>query len=237
MLRGIGGQNIFQEDEDCEKFIEVLYSYKKTIGYEIYAYCLMGNHIHLLIKQGKEDLSNTMKRIGASYVYWYNWQYGRKGHLFQDRYKSEAVEDDAYLLTVIRYIHQNPVRAGLVEEIGAYKWSSYKEYMEKERLVSTDFVLGIFNKDREKAIQSFIEFNREMKEEKCLEITEERKTISDKDVRKTVEAKYKMEIAELQKQEPMIQTEVLRFLKELEGVSLRQLSRITGFTVNRIFRA
>jgi len=73
----------------------------------------MGNHVHLLIKEGKEVLSNTMKRIGASYVHWYNWQYNRKGHLFQDRYKSEAVEDDAYFLTVLRYIHQNPLKAGL----------------------------------------------------------------------------------------------------------------------------
>ena len=87
MIRGINQQNIFSVDEDYEKFIAILSKYHKKSEYEIYAYCLMGNHIHLLIKEGKEALSNSMKRIGTSYVSWYNWQYNRKGHLFQDRYK------------------------------------------------------------------------------------------------------------------------------------------------------
>ena len=115
----------------------------------------MGNHVHLLIKEGKETLSNTMKRIGASYVYWYNWQYNRKGHLFQDRFKSEAVEDDAYFLMVLRYIHQNPLKAGLTNDIASYKWSSYKEYMTETKIVNVDFVLSLFDKEKDKAIEKF----------------------------------------------------------------------------------
>ncbi len=118
----------------------------------------MGNHLHLLIKEGKEILSNTMKRIGASYVYWYNWQYNRKGHLFQDRFKSEAVEDDAYFLTVLRYIHQNPQKAGLTDDIASYKWSSYKEYTSKKTIVNIDFVLSLFDKEIDKAIEGFKRF-------------------------------------------------------------------------------
>lgn len=87
----------------------------------------MGNHVHILIKEGKEDLGNVMRRIGASYVYWYNVKYDRVGHLFQDRFKSEAVEDNRYLLSVLRYIHQNPLKAGIVSDIREYKWSSYKQ--------------------------------------------------------------------------------------------------------------
>ena len=121
MLRGINRQSIFEDDGDYIKFLDVLCTYKKNIEYEIYAYCLMGNHVHLLMKEGNEEISRTMKRIGASYVYWYNWQYGRKGHLFQDRYKSEAVEDDKYLLTVLRYIHQNPIKARLAKNVADYK--------------------------------------------------------------------------------------------------------------------
>jgi len=112
MIRGINQQNIFSGDEDYEKFIAIFSKYHKKSEYEIYAYCLMGNHAHLLIKEGKEALSHAMKRIGTSYVSWYNWQYNRKGHLFQDRYKSEPVEDDVYFLTVLRYIHQNPSKDG-----------------------------------------------------------------------------------------------------------------------------
>ncbi len=237
MIRGINKQNIFADDGDNEKFIDVLDKYRKKIEYEIYAYCLMGNHIHLLIKEGKEDLSNTMKRIGTSYVYWYNWQYSRKGHLFQDRYKSEPVEDDAYFLTVLRYIHQNPVKAGLTNNIESYKWSSYKEYITKAKIANVDFALAMFDEDKDEAIRRFRRFNMESNNDKCLEVTEKRKTMSDKDIRRLVLNKYNIELASLHNEQPRTQIEVLKYLKELDGSSLRQLSRLTGFTVNKIFRA
>jgi len=222
MIRGINQQNIFADDEDDEKFIAILDTYRKKIEYEIYAYCLMGNHVHLLIKEGKEVLSNTMKRIGTSYVCWYNWQYNRKGHLFQDRFKSEAVEDDAYFLTVLRYIHQNP---------------SYQEYISKTKIVNVDFVLALFDKEEDKAIEKFKRFNKESNYDQCLEVIEKRKTISDKKIRKLALQKYNIELASLQNALLETQIEVLKYLKELEGSSLKQLSRLTGFTVNKIFRA
>ena len=236
MLRGINHQNIFEDDGDYEKFIDVLETYQRVIGFEVYAYCLMGNHIHLLIKEGNEEFSNTMKRIGASYVYWYNWQYNRKGHLFQDRYRSEAIEDDKYLLTVLRYIHQNPVKAGLEKDIETYKWSSYTEYIGKMKIVNTDFILGIFDKDIDKAIKSFIKFNKEAVNCKCLEEKEQRKTISDKEIKQIVQNKYNIELATLQNQLPKAQIEILKYLKELEGSSLRQLSRLTSFTVRELLK-
>ena len=97
MVRGINQQNIFVEDNDYLKYIDTLREYKKEIAFELYAYCLMGNHLHLLIKEGNEEIGNTMRRIGVSYAYWYNRQYDRSGHLFQGRFKSEPVEDDTYL--------------------------------------------------------------------------------------------------------------------------------------------
>ena len=110
IMRGINRQSIFEDDEDYERFIETLKKYKETSEYKIYAFCLMRNHFHLLMKTEKEDLDLVIKRIAGSYVYWYNLKYHRSGHLFQDRYKSEAVEDDPYFLTVLRYIHHNPIR-------------------------------------------------------------------------------------------------------------------------------
>ena len=101
ILRGVNRQVIFESKEDGEKFLDTLKECKKKSGYELYGYCLMNNHIHLLIKENQEDLGTIMKRIGASYVYWYNWKYERVGHLFQDRYKSEVVEDEKYLLNVL----------------------------------------------------------------------------------------------------------------------------------------
>ena len=82
ILRGINGQIIFKDNEDYKKLIQTINEYKEISGYEIYAFCLMNNHIHLLMKEGKEDLGIVFRRIGASYVYWYNRKYKRRGHLF-----------------------------------------------------------------------------------------------------------------------------------------------------------
>jgi len=86
MQRGINQQQIFEDEEDYVKYLEVLETCKTVAGFELYGYCLMGNHIHLLLKTQKEDLGLIFKRIGARYVFWYNWKYRRSGHLFQDRY-------------------------------------------------------------------------------------------------------------------------------------------------------
>ena len=115
MLRGINQQVIFEDNEDYVKFIEVLCKYKAVSGYKVFAYCLMTNHIHILLKEENEPIELIIKRVGGSYAYWYNWKYYRKGHLFQDRYRSEPVENDSYFLTVLRYIHQNPVKANIVK--------------------------------------------------------------------------------------------------------------------------
>ena len=81
-LGGINHQCIFEDTEDYLKFLEVMKNYKEICEYKVFAYCLMENHVHLLLKVGKEDLSKIFKRIGGSYVYWYNWKYQRAGHLF-----------------------------------------------------------------------------------------------------------------------------------------------------------
>jgi putative transposase len=120
----------------------------------------MDNHIHLLIKEGQEPIGYTMKRIGVSYVVWYNRKYDRIGHLFQDRFKSEVVETDEYLLTVLRYNHQNPLKAGKVKSVVNYKWSSYTEYIGQSKIIETGFIAGIFAEEREKSIACFKKTNR-----------------------------------------------------------------------------
>ncbi|MDQ2088156.1 transposase [Herbivorax sp. ANBcel31] len=144
MLRGINHQIIFEDDEDYQKYLDTLKKYQDESGYTIYAYCLMSNHIHLLVKEETEEMSIAFRRIGASYVYWYNWKYGRRGHLFQDRYKSEVVEKDRYFLTVIHYMHQNPLKAGIVKNITDYRWGSYGEYIGETGICDTDFALNMF---------------------------------------------------------------------------------------------
>ncbi len=111
MLRGINRQDIFEDEKDIQKLLETIKKYKEISQFEIYAYCIMSNHVHLLIKELGESISDVVKRISSSYVFWYNKRYERCGHLFQERFKSEAVENYEYFLTVLRYIHQNPMKA------------------------------------------------------------------------------------------------------------------------------
>jgi len=87
MVRGINRQTIFEDEEDYVKFIETLQQVKEKSKFDIYGYCLMGNHVRLLLREGGELLSLAIQRMCSSYVYWYNWKYGRYGHLFQERYK------------------------------------------------------------------------------------------------------------------------------------------------------
>ena len=102
MFRGINRQQVFEDEEDNRFFLQTLRKYKSECDYKILAYCLMGNHVHLLIKEGDVPLKLAFRHIGARYVYWYNTKYHRVGHLFQDRYKSEAVNDISYLIRVIQ---------------------------------------------------------------------------------------------------------------------------------------
>ena len=236
MIRGINQQNIFSDAKDDEKFLTILTKCCKKSNLKIYAYCLMGNHVHLLLKEGREPLSNSMKRIGTSYVSWYNWQYNRKGHLFQDRYKSEPVEEDTYFLTVLRYIHQNPLKAGLTNDIASYKWSSYLEYISKPKIVSIEFALKMFHQDKDKAQESFKRFNQKPNNDQCLELPIKRETLSDKEVRHLVLSNYHIELATLQNAHATTQDKVLKYLKELDGCSLRQVSRLAGLAVNKIFK-
>ena len=96
-------------------------------NYILYAYCLMSNHIHLLIREREDTIGMAIKRIASSYVYYYNHKYSRDGHLFRERFKSEPVNDMAYFVTLLRYIHQNPVKAGMVPEVKVYEFSSWGE--------------------------------------------------------------------------------------------------------------
>jgi len=166
ILRGINQQQIFEEAEDYEKLLEIIKYCKSISEFEIYAYCLMGNHIHLLIKVQKEPIEQIFKRICGRFVYWYNIKYQRVGHLFQDRFKSEPVETTDYLMTVIRYIHQNPVKAGICKEIEDYPYSSFKAYIDRAKIVDTEFILNM------RGLERFVKFNRIKNDDRCLDIAE-----------------------------------------------------------------
>ena len=222
MVRGINRQEIFQDEEDKSAYLDRVSKYKLECDFEIYAYCLMNNHVHLLIKEGKEAIQQIMKKIGTSYVYWYNFKYGRVGHLFQDRYKSEAVENDRYLLTVARYIHQNPVKVGLKME----EWTSYNDYFGDAKITDTEMLLEMFNNNPAK----YKEYMNEKNGDTCLDISEGIR-LTDIEAKEIIIKMVGIEnLQNLQTMDKKTRNSILKELKQ-EGLSIRQIERITG--VNR----
>ena len=245
MLRGIDRMPIFLADYDRTRFLETLDRMKKHGEFEMYAYCLMENHIHLLLKEVEETIHQVMKRLGVSYAYYFNKKYDRVGHVFQDRFKSEPIEDDRYLLAAVRYIHNNPVKARIVKRIGDYPWSSYGEYMKFGKAstrVNTNVVLRMFSEDYPSARSSFEDFSTKTEDEKFLDI-EDRDETAEKiagNVKTIVEELLRGRgygIADIVKiKNKQKRNEILREIKET-GVSLRELSRVLGISKDIIYRA
>ena len=146
--------------------------------------------------------------------------------MFQDRFKSEPVEDDAYLLTVVRYIHQNPLKAGLCKNIDGYKYSSYNEYTEIANIVDTDFCFGIINKEQ------FVDFHKEENEDVCLELEENNFRMTDDEARGIMHKVSKCKtISEFQNLPISKKEKYLKMLR-IQGLSIRQISRLTGISFN-----
>lgn len=227
MLRGINRQDLFEEDEDRRKFVETLGRYKPLSKYEIYAYCLMSNHVHLLLKENEDPIATIIKRISGSYVLWYNKKYSRCGHLFQERFKSEVVETDSYFLTVLRYIHQNPLKAGITNQVESFRWSSCSEYLGNSKIIDVEFALDMFSKDREEAKRLFQQFTQEVNSDQCLD-NRERIKVSDKELLDYLEQLGIDNSSKLQRTDKNERDKVISDLKNIPGVSIRQLARITG---------
>ena len=225
MLRGIDRQLIFEDSEDYIRFLDIVQECRELCNFKLYAYCLMGNHVHLLLKVQEESLETIFKRIGGRYVYYYNVKYQRIGHLFQDRFKSEPVDDDVYFLTVLRYIHQNPVKAKLCSKVEDYPFSSFVEYLHESSLVDTEFVQSMIDRD------DFVRFNNAPNSDNCLElVSPSRRAVTDSQAQVIIEkTSHCKTITEFQNLE---EKKKERFIKKIydKGVSVRQLSRLTGTT-------
>ena len=138
LARGVNRDAIFLEDEDFERFLHALALTKEASGCSILAYCLMTNHVHLVIRTGPEPIGTVMKRLGVRYASWFNRKYGRVGHVFQDRFRSLPVEDDEYFVALLRYVWRNPVEAGLVGRPEDYRWSSRRLLGKFSHLIDGD---------------------------------------------------------------------------------------------------
>ena len=138
--RGIQKAPIFKETNDFDNFLHLMHKYKIKCGCRIYGYCLMKNHIHILLESplGLRSMSSFMHRLNQTHAMYFNGKYNRVGHLWQNRYKNFVVTKDSYLVILISYIEFNPVRAGIVTKPEDYSWSSYRARALGERSIILD---------------------------------------------------------------------------------------------------
>ncbi len=167
MLRGNGGQDIFFDDEDRYHLYLLIQHGVERYGHRVHGFCCMTNHIHLAIQIADDPLSRIMQNLSFRYTRWINKKQARMGHLFQGRYKAILVDAGNYLLELVRYIHLNPVRAGMVEDPQDYAWSGHRAYLGREVLpwLQTDWVLGQFAKRLRTCRQRYEAFVQAGKEE------------------------------------------------------------------------
>lgn len=246
MLRGINKQDIFYEEKDYLKFQEIIRKTKKSYLYQLYSYVLMPNHIHLEIKDENYKISRIIQSMGTSYANYFNKKYERKGHLFENRFRSKNVENVPYLLNLVRYIHQNPLKAG-ISKMEQYQWSSFFEYFKSEdieqedKMVDTKEVLEIFLPKKECAKRTFLEFNeKNLKFHESAELLEYeiKSKLTDEEVIYFIKEELGIDnIPQIQKYNKKYRDEIIRKIVKMKGVTQLQVARILGITVKMIQRS
>ncbi|MGN0403881.1 MAG: transposase, partial [Bariatricus sp.] len=226
VIKGADRQLLFEESKDYLKYLDILECFKDQFKFEIYAYCLMSNHVHLLLHHPDTvSLESIFRHINTTYACWFNAKYDRTGFVQDGRYFSEPVDSDSALLTVLRYIHYNPAKAGLEKSPGSgYQWSSYNDYTGKTAgLTDTAFVLRLLDTQ-----EQFIAMHRIAPPDDCLDIHKSRKRIPDdvaKDMMKQIcscdSAADFQNFSTLERNKNIV-------LLHKRGISIRQLNRLTG---------
>ena len=150
--------NIFRHRDDYEYFEELMCFHMKSYGITLHNYCLMSNHYHLLIETSTDNLSKFMRQLNMNYAIYFNKKYKRVGHLWQGRFKSWFVTNEAYFYTLMRYIEQNPLKANIVQELEAYPYSSYNYFLDADNIpecLKQSWIVQNHQKDKE-AIKAFL---------------------------------------------------------------------------------
>ena len=242
MLRGINRQNIFYDVNDYETFLMSLRKLThpedekhlpKPPLCDVYAYCLMPNHVHLLLREKSEGLAVVMKSLGVAYAWHYNKKYQHLGPVFQDRFRSEPVNNDAYFFTLLRYIHQNPQKAGLSESVASYQWSSWHEFEGINLICATK---PITNRMPLEELRALV-FEPLPNTASILDIDCKRRRMTDEEVCQLLVTEFGLR----QVQDVLLlsrekQKDVIRFARE-SGASIRQIERLTGISFSFISRA
>ena len=234
VARGIAQQILFEDDNDRQYFGSCMRRYLCDYRVELYAWCFMSNHVHLLLHARKEVMAKFMRQLLSTYARYFNGRHGRSGHVFEGRYDSVAIEDEPQLLTAIRYIHRNPLSIPK-QDIYTYTWSSYREYLDTPFITTTDEVMNLFaSKD------DFVRFHEEWAEAsptpQKTTTASRRMLIDDEAVvyaQQLLGVDSVTDIAALPKS---MRDKCLACLKQ-NGFSISQIARLTGIGRNIVQRA
>lgn len=155
ITQGINKKYIFEKEEDIKYYIKIMYELTKEQKVKIIAYCIMNNHAHILIQTERvEELSKYMQRLNTKYGIYYNKKYNRVGYVFRNRYKSEGIYSEEHMNSCIKYIYENPVKAGICNKAEEYKYSNYKKV---DKNLNMEYIFLEFDKDNKKEWRSFID--------------------------------------------------------------------------------
>lgn len=230
ILRGNNRQNLFNEDQDRLFFIKRIKKYSEELGIEVHAYCLINNHVHILIGNANKGMSLFVQKLANSYVFYFNRKYDRCGHLFQGRFKSEVILDDAQFKTVYRYILQNCEKAKL-GKVDQYRWNSFWVIRKcsMKGFVDSEYARNLFG-----SRQALLDFVLQPENAKCMEY--ENKIVLSDDraislIKKIfrISSPYKLE--RLSMDDQVVKCGIMK----KRGLSINQISRITGIS-RRIIR-
>ena len=229
IVRGIGRQVLFEDRADCVRYLSLLRRFSAETKVSVCAYCLMENHVHLLVYDPNGQTPLLMKKLGVCYAQHFNRKYERVGHLFQDRYQSEAIEDENYFLTVYRYILNNPEKAGICRAEN-YEWSSYGQYDDSASFVDTKLLRDLIGDACD-----FETFMRVEDDAECMEY--EPRKHDDNWASAIIRTQLKLNSGtELQSFDREERNAALRALKAA-GITVRQIERLTGINRGVIQRA
>lgn len=229
MMRGIGRQLLFENNDERNAFLDIVRRYRDAMNISVIAWCLMDNHIHLLLKDNEGNLSKAMQRIAVTFAQFHNKNADHVGHVFENRFKSKPIESDAQLLACLRYIHDNPAKAGICAA-DVYPWSSFREYVCGGELTDTDLVLDMLG-----GREAFLDFSHAAAS--AYDEPGKPMRMADEDAHTAMRTvlgeagMYDLEYGSKEKRDA-----ALRMLKGA-GLTVRQIERLTGIGRSTIQRA
>jgi putative transposase len=235
IVRGNQKQRVFKDAADFQKYLLTLTVYKNRTGCRIYAYVLMNNRLHLLIETQDIPLSKVMQGVNQTYTMYFNRRYRTVGHLFQGRYKAIVCDREAYLLGLLKYIHQNPLRAKIVDRLDQYPWSSHHAYTGKNNplgLVDTDQVNQVLRMFSESKARSRTKYRQFMSEEETLNkaavyATVDRRLQGDETFIEAVQQKSEQPVEKEKKGKTFTLAAIARAAQEQLGITLDDLRSAT----------